>query len=152
MILLFRACNFIRNSHLFCQVKLSVPVTFIILLLTSGVFISSCTELNTESSPVLHRIFLIKYNPDVTDEQIDEVVQLFYGLKDKIPGILDVRFLKAVNVYGEPKYTHVLTMSFNSEEAIKTYEAHPDHQAIIKAAAPIVEARILVDYWTGKDE
>ena len=123
----------------------------VLFLFVSGIVITSCNKPAQETSPVLHRLFLIKYKPEITQAQIDEGVQTFYGLKEKVPGMLDVMFAKDIKFNRERQFTHVMILSFNSEEAMKAYEEHPDHKAIAKTGPAMIENFFSMDYWTGRD-
>ncbi len=65
--------------------------------------------------------------------------------------MLDVVFAKAENFDRENQFTHVMLLSFNSEEAEKAYEEHPDHKAVAKKGPELLETFFAMDYWTGRD-
>ncbi len=121
------------------------------LVILCSIFIVSCGQPAANSHPVLHRLFLVKYKPEVTQAQIDENIQHFYRLKDEIPGILDV--VSASDIKSRPKkpYTHVTIVSFANEDAVKDYEKHPIHKDLAKTGPALIENFFMVDYWTGKD-
>jgi len=138
-------------SSLCSKSRITRCVIFITLLFISGIVITSCNKPTQETAPVLHRLLLFKYKPEITQTQIDEAIQTFYGLKEKVPGMLDVVFAKAENFNREKQFTHVLKLSFSSEEAMKAYEEHPDHKAISKTGMAMLETFFMMDYWTGRD-
>jgi hypothetical protein len=148
---LSKSINVTCFLSLHCKSRRCFHMILITLLFISGIVMTSCSKPAHDTAPVLHRLFLVTYKPETTKAQIDEILQLFYGLKEKVPGMLDVVFANVENFNGEPQYTHVLMLSFSSEEAMKTYEGHPDHKTIIEIAPQIVETRIMMDYWTGRD-
>lgn len=123
----------------------------VLFLFVSGIVITSCNKPAQETGPVLHRLFLVKYKPEVTQTQIDENIQHFYRLKAEIPGILDV--VSASDIKSNPKkpYTHVVIVSYANEEAVKTYEEHPIHKDLAKTGPALIENFFMMDYWTGKD-
>jgi hypothetical protein len=147
---LIRTCLSSRLS--FCWIS-SGPryLTIICLLFISTIVIASCNKTSHEAVPVLHRLILVKYKAEVTDAQIEEGKQVFLGLKEKVPGMLDVIFAQDLKFNRKKPYTHVLLLSFSSEEAMKAYEEHPDHKALQKEPN-LIENFFMMDYWTGIDK
>lgn len=133
------------------KLKSLLYMLLISLFFISGIINTSCNKPEQQVGPVLHRLFLVKYKPEVTQAQIDENVQAFYSLKEKVPGMVDVMFAQDANLNREKQFTHVMILSFNSEEAMKAYEEHPIHKGIAETGPAMLETFFMMDYRTGTE-
>jgi hypothetical protein len=115
-----------------------------LLLITLCVTVGISAQ-NTQSDRVLHHVLLIKWAEDHDPGVKEEVLQLFYGLPDKIPG------MTSFNMYpieeSSVDFDNVLIMLFSSEEALQAYQVHPDHELIKKIAPPLLSGFEEYDYW-----
>jgi hypothetical protein len=126
----------------------SYRLFFFISTIFLGCFLFvSCNTAEEDSSPVLNRLILFKYKAEVTQAQIDEVKQTFFSLKEKVPGMLNVVWTKDINSDREKQFTYAITLSFSSEDALKSYQEHPDHQALVNNG-PAIENFFAMNYWT----
>ncbi len=71
---------------------------------------------------------------------------MFWGLKEKVPGMLNFVFARDIKSRPNKPYTHVVLLSFVNEEAMKAYEKHPDLKAIAEKAPSIIESFFEMDY------
>ena len=133
--------NYLNNNHLFFLI--------LVIILISFLFVVCGTE-EKSSNPVLNRLILFKYKAEVTQAEIDEVKQTFFNLKEKVPGMLKVVWAKDINSDREKQFTYAITLSFSSEEALKSYQEHPDHQALVNEG-PAIENFFAMNYWTGNN-
>ena len=86
------------------------------------------SEAAVQQQSVRH-IVIFKYKTGTTPEQINEVTEAFRALQKKIPGI--TAFEDGVNNSPENKnqgFTHVYTVTFESEAARNAYLPHPEHR------------------------
>jgi hypothetical protein len=91
-----------------------------------------------EESLVEH-IVLFKLKADAPDEKKEELLQRLRSLKEKIPEILE--FSCGANFSARSQgYTHGLASRFADQDALRTYQVHPDHVACVnESLLPIVE-------------
>ena len=129
--------------------KISVIVCLLILFLSISWAANSQTKGN--DAPVLKRVMLMKYKPEVKEEAIKEVRDLFCGLPKKVPGMLSAEWGTDSDFSREKVYTYCITLTFESLEARKEYEQHPDHQKLAETGPDMVENFYLIDYWTGEE-
>ncbi len=115
-------------------------------------FFVSCSQQEQGSDPVLHRLVMFKYKASVSPSELEEVKQTFYGLKEKVPGMLEVVWAKDLNYDLNNQFTYAIMLSFSSEHAMKEYEEHPDHQALLKSGPEMIDTFFAMTYWTGQDE
>ncbi len=75
---------------------------------------------------------------DECKEKIPELVKAFYGMKDKIPGLVSLE-AGGDELHSERSYDLALITVFESWDAYKAYLTHPAHlpvKAGMHAAAP----------------
>lgn len=67
------------------------------------------------------------------------------GLAGKIPGLISV--FVAINGLASSNADMMLDTSFESEEALKGYQVHPEHVAVANGyVRPFTEVRLCLDY------
>ncbi len=78
---------------------------------------------------MIDHIVLVKFAETTTQEQLQEVVDRFRALKDKLTGIVD---LQAGLNFSEKNqgYQVVLSVRFEDKNALEAYGPNPDHQAV----------------------
>ena len=78
---------------------------------------------------------------DVTARKKAEMKSALEGLTATIPE------LKRIEVgIDDGNGTMSLYSEFSSEEDLATYQAHPDHQAVVAIVKPLVAGRAVCDY------
>jgi len=100
---------------------------------------------------VLRHIVMYKFKDDIKPAGVQEVIDAFAGLPQKIEGI--VGFEAGTNVSPEGKsdgFTHVFVVSFRDEKARDAYLVHPAHQEYVKVVKDRREKVIVFDYWAGE--
>jgi heme-degrading monooxygenase HmoA len=76
----------------------------------------------------LTHILLLQPKSDTTDEAIEAAIAKVEALQQVIPGILSFESGKNLNPDNQG-FTYAFVMHFESEEHLKAYIPHPDHQA-----------------------
>ena len=107
--------------------------------------------LGVASSPdrVLRHVVLFKFKPDVTKQQIEEVVQAFGKLPGKIEEIIDFEHGTDVSVENRSKgFTHGFVVTFADEKGRDTYLPHPAHKEFVDLALPRIEDVLVFDFWS----
>ncbi len=77
---------------------------------------------------ILH-IVLLQPKPETTHEEMLVVLEQVKGLKDKIPGLLDVQAGENRHT-AHQGYTYGFVMRFVDEDRLKAYSPHPAHRAV----------------------
>src|SRR5437764_15028576 len=97
-------------------------------------------------NPEIVHVVLFKWTEEATPEAISAALQALLGLKDRIPGILDIT--GGPNFSDRNKgFTHGLVVRFANRAALDTYIPHPEHQAVVHNHISPIRADILVvDY------
>lgn len=99
----------------------------------------------------LRHVVLFKFKPDVTAEQIEEVVEAFAELPKKIDTIAG--FERGTDVSVENKsegFTHGFVVTFRDAAGRDTYLPHPAHQEFVKLVGPRIEKVLVFDYWVER--
>ena len=82
-------------------------------------------------------VFLIKFKPEVPEDEVADVMKALAGLKEKIPVLKE--FLVGKNMAaGEQGYHYAQVAVFEKKEDLQVYQQHPEHQAVAKQVVPKV--------------
>ncbi|MFN0055756.1 MAG: Dabb family protein [Planctomycetales bacterium] len=96
----------------------------------------------------LRHTVLFKFKAEVTEPQVQEVIDAFAALKGKISEIQDFEWGTDVSVENLASgFTHAFFVSFKDEAARDAYLPHPAHQEFVKLAGPRIDKVLVVDYW-----
>ena len=96
---------------------------------------------------MIRHILLIKFKPETTQEQIEELMELFVSMTDKVDGVTDVEWGENNSPEGKNKgYTHSVFMTFADEAGRDNYLPHPEHDALKNVFRPILDDIIVFDY------
>ena len=95
---------------------------------------------------MIEHIGLFRWNNATSEEAIESVLAELRGLKNKIPGIVDLSC--GANFCDRAKgYTHGLVVRFKDRAALETYGPHPEHQRVVQNLIKPIAADILaLDY------
>lgn len=89
-----------------------------------------------------------KFNRILEPGLEQELLELLRGLKDQIPGIVDLT--AGVNETEETDNIHGfsigLRVTFNDRESLQVYGPHPAHQAFVRRLDGLIEQVVVVDY------
>jgi len=101
-----------------------------------------------KSETLLRHIVLYKFKAEMTEKQIQEVVDAFSGLPKKIDTI--VGYEHGTNVSQENKsegFTHCFVVTFRDTAGRDVYLKHPAHDDYVKVVKDRREKVIVFDYW-----
>jgi hypothetical protein len=131
------------NMSRFATVSLAV-------LVLVGVFATMNTnEAAPKPEKVLRHVVLFKFKADATEQQIQEVVDAFGTLPEKIDAIHDFEWGTDVSPEGKAQgFTHCFLVTFRNEQGRDEYLPHAEHQAFVTLVRPVLEDVLVVDYWT----
>lgn len=95
---------------------------------------------------MVEHILLLRWNDKTSQEAIDHAIAELRGLKEKIPGIVDLS--SGTNFSERAKgFTHGMIFHFKDRAALQTYLAHPEHQHVVQTVINPIRADTLVfDY------
>ncbi len=95
---------------------------------------------------MIEHIVLFKWKTEATSEQINAAIENLRGLKDKIPGIID---LSCGDNFGDRSqgFQHGLVVRFDNKAALDAYQTNHFHQeVVVNLIRPILADILAVDY------
>ena len=114
------------------------------MLLALGVKPSKQTK-----GKLLRHIVLFQFKDDVSQDQIQEVVDAFAALPKKIDTIVDFEAGTDVSIENKSAgFTHGFVVTFKNEKGRETYLPHPAHKQFVQLVGPRIENVLVFDYWT----
>lgn len=96
----------------------------------------------------LRHVVLFKFKDDLAQEKIDEVVNEFAELKNKIDFIQD--YEHGTNISAEnlaEGYTHCFVVTFKSEADRDAYLPHQAHKDFVEFLSGKIDKVLVVDFW-----
>jgi hypothetical protein len=94
---------------------------------------------------MITHVVMMKFKPEVTAKEIDELESLLDRLPDRIHEIQSYDFGRDV-VRSERSYDFALVSVFANLDTLKHYSAHPEHQVVLKKLGSMCETIVAVDY------
>lgn len=105
-------------------------------------------KINREDKVIKHIVHL-KYKEDATKAQVDEAVNAFADLKNKIPTVQALEWGVNDSTEGHTKgLTHTFVITFKDEHAREVYLFHEAHLALLNNYAQFFADALVMDYWT----
>ncbi|MCF8052443.1 MAG: Dabb family protein [Desulfobacterales bacterium] len=98
---------------------------------------------------MLNHVVMMKFKPEVTDEQITSLEKMLDGLPNRIVEIHAYEFGRDV-IRDERSYDFALVSLFANPEALQRYKTHPAHIEVIEILKKRCEQIITVDFY-GSD-
>lgn len=96
---------------------------------------------------MIRHILLIKFKPQTSETQIEELMALFVSMTEKVEGVIAVEWGENNSPEGKNQgYTHSVFMTFSGEAGRDNYLPHPEHEALKQVFRPILEDIIVFDY------
>lgn len=107
----------------------------------------SAESRNSEGQKVLRHVVLFKFKDSVTEEQVQEVVDAFRALPEKIETIEDFEYGTDISVENKSKgFTHGFVVTFRDKKGRDTYLPHPAHQEFVELVGPRLDDVLVFDY------
>lgn len=94
---------------------------------------------------MLNHVVLMKFKKDVTEEQIQELENHLEELPNKIFEIHGYEFGRDI-IHSDRSYDFALLSLFANIESLQRYQAHPDHQTVLKIILSLCESIYAVDF------
>jgi hypothetical protein len=95
---------------------------------------------------MLNHVVLMKFKPDVGDDQIEALQAMFDDLPNKIIEIQTYEFGRDV-VQGERSYDFGLVSLFANTDTLRRYQTHPEHLRVLETLKAMCESVITVDFF-----
>jgi hypothetical protein len=95
---------------------------------------------------MVEHIVCFKLKPDATPEQEARLIEMLKGLKEKVPGIVDLSAGRTFTPERGQGYTVGLVVRFRDKEALAAYGPHPNHVPVKEYAAQVCESTLAIDY------
>ncbi len=122
------------------------------MLLTTTVEVAAHDAAAQPGGKVLRHMVLYKFKEHVTPPQLQEVVDAFAGLAQKVETIIG--FERGTNISPENKsegFTHCFVVTFQNEAGRDAYLKHPAHDDYVKIVKDRREKVIVFDYWADAE-
>ena len=78
---------------------------------------------------MIRHIFMMKFKPEISQEQQREFARHMAADMEQIPGIKNPVVGSALDIEGEPAYNLALFIDFEDEAGLDAYLNHPVHKA-----------------------
>ena len=92
--------------------------------------------------PIEH-IVLLEKKETATEEQLNSFLRAAKKLKDKVPGILDVKH--GENFTDRAPYSHALIVTMADRDTLAGYGPHPAHQEVATMLKEVAKDWVIVD-------
>lgn len=119
---------------------------------------ANSTTTSEETTPVsedrvLRHAVFFKFKETSSEEEVNEVVEAFRGLPEKIDAITDFAWGTNNSPEGlDDGFTHCFLLTFADEAGRDVYLPHPDHKAFGDVLRPHMEDVFVIDYWGNAAE
>lgn len=102
-----------------------------------------------DSQKVLKHLVMYKFKEDATPKQIQEVIDTFAGLPNRIDTIIGFEHGENVSKEGKSDgLTYCFVVTFRDQRGLEKYLKHPAHDDYVKVVSPRREKVVVFDYWT----
>ncbi len=95
---------------------------------------------------MVEHIVCFKLKPDTTPKQKERLIAMLRGLKEKVPGIVDLSAGETFTPERGHGYTIGLVVRFKDREGLAAYGPHPNHVPVKEYVNQICEAVLAIDY------
>lgn len=90
-------------------------------------------------------IALFRWKDGTSPQDIEKVLADVRALKDKVPGLIDIRCGENYSRWAEG-HTHAVIVFAQNQAALDAYRHHPDHADVAKRIESMEERGIGVDF------
>lgn len=92
---------------------------------------------------MIRHIVLVRFRPEVTEEEIAAIFADLAAIRTKLPGVIDIRSGRSESPEKiERGYMHGFTVDFTDWAALAAYQDHPDHRRVGAALVAAAEGGI----------
>jgi Stress responsive A/B Barrel Domain len=105
---------------------------------------------------MIRHIVLIKFNPGLSQEEIDDIFAELHDIKDKVPGTIAITSGRSESPEKiERGYLHGFVADFADWATLQAYQDHPDHRKLgarlVANAVGGIEGILVFDLQVGND-
>lgn len=101
-----------------------------------------------KSGKLLRHVVLFKFKEEMTEAQVQEIVDAFSELPGKIETIVDYEAGTDVSVENKAAgFTHGFIVSFDDAKGRDIYLPHPAHQEFVKLVGPRLDDVLVFDFY-----
>ncbi len=124
-------------------------VLSLLTLLGLGTGAAMADEKANSTEKLLRHVVLFQFKPDVSEAQVQEVVDAFAALPAKIDAIHGFEWGTDVSVENKAEgFTHAFVVTFRTKAGRDEYLPHPEHQKFVQLVGPRLAKVLVFDYWT----
>jgi len=95
---------------------------------------------------MVEHVVCFKLKPDATPEQEERLIQMLRGLKESVPGIVDLSAGRNFTPERGQGHTVGLVVRFRDKAGLAVYGPHPNHLPVKEYVAQVCESQVVVDY------
>ena len=119
--------------------------SFLFAFALLGLTASMQSQESVAAEKSLQHVLVFQWVDNVNQEVKAQIISLFEGLPHKIEGLESFEIQDIITSSGE--FDSILTFQFTSEEALRIYDTHPDHERVKKMAPPLIARFAFYDFW-----
>ena len=117
-------------------------------MMLSAAMFQLLASADSASPKVLRHVVLYKFKETATPADIQQVIDTFAGLPDKVDTIIGLEHGPNVSQEGKSDgLTYGFCVTFRDEAGMATYLKHPAHDAYVQVVKDRREKVVVFDYW-----
>jgi Stress responsive A/B Barrel Domain len=94
---------------------------------------------------MLKHVVLLKFKAEITEAEIDRMIDGLAGLPDQIEEIREFVFGRDT-LHTERSYDFALVSMFDDLEAMQRYQVHPEHQKVLSHIKSLCAGIVAADF------
>ena len=96
---------------------------------------------------MIHHVVMLRLVGGLPEEEVEHFLSQAREILTPIPGVKNFEIGHNIR---EDNHPLALLMDFDSEEALETYQVHPEHQRFLtQVIGPIIAEKMVVDFAIG---
>jgi hypothetical protein len=121
------------------------------LFILSALFAWQSLPAKAPKEKVLKHLVLYKFKEDLPQAKLQEVIDTFAGLANKVDTIVALEHGPNVSKEGKSDgLTYGFCVTFKDEAGLATYLKHPAHDHYVSVVKDRREKVVVFDYWTER--
>jgi hypothetical protein len=138
------------SIRLLQTVGITLGFALVVAVLSAG-RIAATARADEAGAAKLRHVVLFKFKPEVTKEQVSEVVAAFGALPKRIDAIKGFEWGTDVSVEMKAEgFTHCFVVTFADAKGRDAYLPHAAHAQFVKLVGPRIEKVLVFDFVQGK--
>lgn len=119
--------------------------SFLLVCVVLGLTVVMYSQQTTASEKTLQHVIVFQWTENTDQEVKAEIIKIFTELPGKIKGMESFEIHDIISSTGD--FDNILRFKFKSENALKIYDEHPDHEKVKKMMPHLVSGYASYDYW-----